>query len=228
MNFDPVCAEYRVLPYLDATSHGPRRMADDGSDGDLVHLRQGDADGACGPYCLLMGLLALGLAKRDDVIGWGKVDGRTNVGKLIRRMSEQRDALFHEGSDLANLELLLRDLYKGRLQAVSSASSGRACKQFVEDQVRDGAPVVLGLMNGSVAHWVLVIGVDAWHYRDGTRRANRFLLLDPSIDAVAVAPWNSVVDLTGSGGPYPYQWWPTPTDEPVKVAFDCALALQPV
>ncbi|HEJ1134341.1 TPA: hypothetical protein SLU32_004560, partial [Pseudomonas aeruginosa] len=28
--------------------------------GDKVHLRQGDMDGACGPYCLVMAMLVRG------------------------------------------------------------------------------------------------------------------------------------------------------------------------
>jgi hypothetical protein len=31
---------------------------------EAVHLRQGDMDGACGPYALVMAMIAMGLAKR--------------------------------------------------------------------------------------------------------------------------------------------------------------------
>jgi hypothetical protein len=40
--------EYRVISVLDATCDGPVAIDQDGME-QLVHLHQGDLDGACGP-----------------------------------------------------------------------------------------------------------------------------------------------------------------------------------
>lgn len=38
--------------------------------GDKVHLRQGDMDGACGPYCLVMAMLVRGQLRRRRARAW--------------------------------------------------------------------------------------------------------------------------------------------------------------
>ena len=55
----------QYLDLLDATDDGP--MADFDKEEQEVFLRQGDVDGACGPYCVLMALLTCGVAQRNNV-----------------------------------------------------------------------------------------------------------------------------------------------------------------
>ena len=52
---------FRVHPALAVCRQGPCGQRQ------LVHLRQSDLDGACGPHCLLMALQILGLASREPV-----------------------------------------------------------------------------------------------------------------------------------------------------------------
>lgn len=58
MNIMQVSRLFSVAP------NGPVSAAS----GELVHLRQGDLDGACGPYCLFSALITLGLLQRDDLL----------------------------------------------------------------------------------------------------------------------------------------------------------------
>ena len=44
------------------------------ANGDKVHLRQGDMDGACGPYCLVMAMLVRGQLRRRQAKGLERVD----------------------------------------------------------------------------------------------------------------------------------------------------------
>ena len=55
--------------------------------GKSVHLRQGDLDGACTVYSLMMGLIAAGIVSRKDICDLDiidKIDGRKGFGRLIR------------------------------------------------------------------------------------------------------------------------------------------------
>lgn len=53
--------------------------------GDKVHLRQGDMDGACGPYCLVMAMLVRGQLRRRQAKGLERVDSRSRYGRLMKR-----------------------------------------------------------------------------------------------------------------------------------------------
>lgn len=56
-------------------------------DAAAVHLRQGDLDGACTVYSLMMGLITAGKIKRKDICDLdiiNQVDGREGFGRLIR------------------------------------------------------------------------------------------------------------------------------------------------
>lgn len=215
--------EYLVIPGLDAKWNGPVAKDRDGTE-QLVHLHQGDLDGACGPYAVLMGLLTLGLVKRNDVTAWGAVERRTNVGKLIARMSEGWSTLFKEGTDLTDLTDLLGGLFRTTLNVIPFSGAGVNCRSFVREQILAGNPVVLGLHWENGGHWVLAVGLDSMV--NGTEReVCRFLVLDPSSAPSTVCPWNGIVEARGSGGRYPYTWWTDGRGGETKVAFDSALAL---
>jgi hypothetical protein len=153
-----------------------------------------------------MGLLALGLVRRDEVATWGAVDRRTKGGKLIARMSEGGSTLFREGTDLTDLTNLLSEIFRTDLEVIPFSGSGVACRSFVREHIPAGNPVVLGLQWEDDGHWVLVIGLDS--SVDGTEReVCRFMVLDSSQPPSPVCPWNGIVDARGSGGRYPYRWW---------------------
>lgn len=215
--------EYWVIPQLDATCHGPVAIDRDGNE-QRVHLHQGDLDAACGPYSVFMGLLALGLVKREDVTSWGSVGGRTNVQRLVSRMNESWTTLFKLGSSLTELTELLDGLFRADLDVVPLPAKGTTCRAFVEEHLRAGAPVVLGLSWPNGGHWVLVVGLDLMV--DGAEPETcRFLILDPAQPPSTVCPWNGIIDARGSGGRYPYTWWTDGHEGDRKVAFDEALAL---
>lgn len=221
-------SEYLIIPGLDVTSGGPIAYGPDGAE-QLVHLHQGDMDGACGPYALLMGLLSLGVVRRDDVTSWGAPNKRTSTGKLLARMNRAGSTLFREGTGLNDLNELLRGLFPNDLVVTSFAGSGTECRDFVSAHALAGHPVVLGLHGTEVAHWVLVVGLDCQleKVNGAKREICRFLVLDPSDPPSAVSPWNGIVDARGSGGQYPYRWWTDGQGGTTKVALDTAIALAP-
>lgn len=49
---------------------------------DLIHLRQGEIDGACGPYCAVMTLITLGVMSREQALSLDTFDGRTRLGRF--------------------------------------------------------------------------------------------------------------------------------------------------
>ena len=51
-----------------------------------VHLRQGDMDGACGPYCVAMALLMLGRMQRNEISPGKNIDFRTKFGRFLKEV----------------------------------------------------------------------------------------------------------------------------------------------
>lgn len=194
--------EYHVLPFLDATVRGPARV----SDGELVHLRQGDADGACGPYCVLMTLLMLGLVDRQTVVGLERPHGNSKLGRLFKTMRAEEETLFREGTGLDELGKLLH-AFRSDLSVEQFDERGARLRGRVGRALEAGQAVILMLeWQGGGAHWVVAVGTDRT-VRDGEVTINRFLLLDPGTDPGHVAPWNAVVDVVGGKGPFPYTYW---------------------
>ncbi len=73
-----------VSPLLTVSPEGPRSS----KTGDQIHLRQGELDGACGPYCIISALIALGLMRRSNVLeNMATWKGSTREGRF-------RDALY--------------------------------------------------------------------------------------------------------------------------------------
>jgi hypothetical protein len=217
--------EYRVLPSLDIEPKGVVRAPLDGDDKDAdrrVHLMQGDADGACGPYCVFMALLVHGVARRGAFTGWGKVKGSTSEGKLLAKMEADHSALFRGGTDLEQLEALLDETYSGKVRARLIDVNGAACRTAVEAEVLAGNPVILGIDAGDDdRHFLLVVGTRNRVVGD-THQVDRFLVLDPAEPGPRAAPWNGVVALRGAGG----RWWSGADDRHSSVSFFGALAVR--
>ena len=76
--------------------------------GDKVHLRQGDMDGACGPYCLVMAMLVRGQLRRRQAKGLERVDSRSRYGRLMKAL-DQHGPLLRVGTTGVDLLELLAD-----------------------------------------------------------------------------------------------------------------------
>ncbi|MGV8371128.1 hypothetical protein C0046_07735, partial [Pseudomonas aeruginosa] len=74
--------------------------------GDKVHLRQGDMDGACGPYCLVMAMLVRGQLRRRQAKGLERVDSRSRYGRLMKALDQHGPLLRVGTTGVDLLELL--------------------------------------------------------------------------------------------------------------------------
>lgn len=213
----------RVIGLLDATGEGPTADGPDGQ-AQVVHLRQGSLDGACGPYALCMALLMCGALSRDAACSVGVIrDGRTTIGKLFARMNEHH-TLFKHGTDLDDLQDILAGLFKKVIHVEEFDGDGAACRKFVRDHVTLGHPVLLGLHWPGGGHWVVVVGLEFEENEGNKPVLCRFLVLDPDADSPKVSAWNGVIDARGSGGQYPYTGW---TLDGIKVRLSTAMAIWP-
>ncbi len=208
-----------VIDGIDATHEGPVRLSDE----TRVHLQQGEADGACGPYVVFMALLALDLAKRDMVAGWTRPKGSTKLGKLLNRLGEGNRPLLRGGTYLTDLQGLLADTFGRDLTTELHDEEGASTVTFASRHLRQGRPVIVQISGAEVSHFVLAVGLGA--AQDTDDRAAKLLVLDPANPAPTVCAWNGVIDARGGRGPYPYKWWTGTQGPKTKIQYTCALAL---
>ncbi len=218
--------EYLVLPCLDVEAVGVvRRAADPLDETDRkVHLRQGDAEGACGPYCVFMGLMMLGLADREVITDFGGGTGTERQHKLLQALEKGHRALFRRGTDLGQLKDLIEENYKRGLTLELPELAGKACRLFIEEEVLAGNPVIVGIEGEGPSHFVLAVGVRRRAIEGGASRVDRLLILDPSSPAPRASAWNGMISAVATvKGIYPYAWWSSQDDEPKNVPKNVAL-----
>ncbi len=203
-----------IIEYIQLKPFGP--WANFGAQSQEVFLNQGSIDGACGPYSLIMGLLSLGVVDRNVVVSY-YTDKRTNFGKLVMAMNEEHSTLFTEGTDLGDLQYLLKESFGKKINAEISEHKGTKLIDFALEKLSENKPTIIGVNFKDGAHWMLAIGYE----NDSNGFATKLLLLNPSGKSPIFSSWNAVIDLVpNKSGRYPYNWWGN-----CQVQFDQALVL---
>jgi len=168
--------------------------------GNLVHLRQGQLDGACGPYCLISALITLGMMGRDDVTeNMCRWKGSSREGRF-------RDALYAfgvlnsegtEGSDL----LWLTDFFKRKgLAARHVQGTKKQVFNEVAGAIEAGCLPIVGVAwPGGGGHWMLVTGYQGVEI-DGDFQLTHLLCLDPGQESPKASLWNAVVEVFDNDG----------------------------
>jgi len=184
-----------VSPLLIVSPQGPKAS----STKEMVHLRQGDLDGACGPYCLFMALIALGLLNRHEATHMSEWDGRSREGKLREALKDFGSLISNGtyGSDL----VLLTDFFKvKRLSAKHVQGSKKHVFQVAAEAIAENRLPVIGVRwSGGGSHWLLVIGFQGVE-QDGELQLTHLLCLDPGHEAPKTSLWNAVIEVFNPDG----------------------------
>jgi len=190
-----------VISCLDVTSDGPISNYTN----QQVHLRQGELDGACGHYSMMMVLIMLGLQDRDDA--WQLLsydqDLRTKLGKFAKSIKTDN---FFSGTRPEDIKNIINTAFKNELETEVCNGSGVEIRSFVIDSLSEDKPVMLGVEFQGGAHWVVAVGLD-YNGEDDDKELLRFLVLDPGGNKPTFSAWNGVVTAQSKAGQYPYNWY---------------------
>ncbi len=165
------------------------QLDDDGrlvnENGDLVHLRQGDMDGACGPYCVAMSLLVLDKIKRIEVTALEGIDYRTRVGRFLKKIGKL-SPLVLDGADTNQVKQLFVSHNQVSVESHSGAPKDMIAK--VRAALSDNCPAIMWVRSqkkekDGLDHWTMAIG-----HGEGY-----IYLLDPSSELPASNFWNAVI-----------------------------------
>ena len=74
-----------------------------------AHKRQGDLDGACGAYSIVMTLLINGVLESEEITDW-QYDGRYAEAKLAKAIAYE-NGLYKEGLTIEGCETIIRSNY---------------------------------------------------------------------------------------------------------------------
>lgn len=213
-------SRFEVIKYLDIGHAGPVALHNDNNLQE-VHLYQGSIDGACGPYCLFMGLLALGLVDRYELINLHDLGRKKSAGKLLHQLSKY-DGFFREGMDEYELKNHIESSYKSKLEVIKHNGTGVDTKRFLEQNISKDIPVILWVKNNKMNHWILAVGLKY----DNDNNITGYLALDPGEQALPRTAWNTVVESFAHPGRYPYRYLSNKSDPDEKVAIAIALGLR--
>ena len=170
-----------------------------------VHLRQGEIDGACSIYTLMMNLLILRCVRRNELKDlYDKIKKSPEVVKL-----------FHEFFDKHGL--VRNGLYFDKLKKMINRSFGdTVCAEYYncdKEEAKDGfknqiksvldkdMPIILGIdFKKGGGHAVLAIG-----YESDDEGLFHIFCLDPGYNCYPTSYWNMVIALDIYRGKYPHQ-----------------------
>ena len=190
MNIMQVSRLFSVAP------NGPVSAAS----GELVHLRQGDLDGACGPYCLFSALITLGLLQRDDLLeNMSFWKGSSREGRL-RDALKKFGVLSSDGTFGWDLVELTSYYKRMGLIAQHDESSKKQVMQSVCKAVDDDELPIVGVdWIGGGGHWLLVVGYQGVKEGDHIQRTH-LLCLDPWQESPKASLWNAVIEVYDAEG----------------------------
>lgn len=183
-----------------------------------IHLRQGELDGACTVYSLMMGLIiAVKGVTKTKLINLdtdSDTDWRTSYGRLIKeffyKMPQTKDdpetTLIRNGATLAQIQDKLSHSFSKVIRSYYGSSELGANEEgymdkyqlldFIAGEIDEGCPVEIAFRyrRGGGGHAVLAVGYEKL---DGA--LTKVFCLDPGIDFKGRGRYNAVIDLTHNG-----------------------------
>ena len=196
-----------------------------------VHFRQGDLDGACGLYSLMMCLNLCGCV--DDEISFAnEPDRRTQLGRLYKQFADF-PALFSGGCSLTDLQEAIARAYGRRhISTEYCEGNNRTILKFAVKHILAGHPVIFGISgSGGLEHALTASGLE-FEYDNGETpdlsgiTPDKILMLDPGgCEVPPFIHWNCFVYYgLQYKGRFPYQFV-RGSGETHKICFDGALAI---
>ena len=171
-----------------------------GSRGNLtrVFAQQGDLDGSCSVYCLMMMLIFHKKLDWEDLTNNERAEGNLFVDRTQHHFLQRLNGLCSGGLAIDDLSEKLNLCFEENLSEVFSTMQGsfhsvtrRELHLKIRAQLDARKPVLLGLHRKSGAgHSVVAVG-----YRREAWNRLRLFCLDPGHKLLFMQVWNNVIDL---------------------------------
>lgn len=167
-----------------------------------VHLRQGDMDGACAVYSVMMNLLILKVLTRNQVTDLRTTfKGTTSKGRLYKEFFKV-EGLCRDGFFFADINEKLSRSFRKEVSSVPQEYAATQSEQALYlEELRSAIDSELSLMTAisfkGGAHAVLAIG-----YEEKAGFITKVFCLDPGDPISKTALWNAVIMIDEGKGKY--------------------------
>lgn len=157
-----------------------------------VFKKQGDLDGACATYSVIMSLLMLGVIYDHDTQVYSKPkDWHTR--RLINTFLCY-NGMHHQGQSFIKIRKMLLESFGSKVSCTRRATTNEASVDVITEILDSGLPVVMSVIWPGGGHAMVAVG-----YEHVGGEVTRILCLDPSGKVPANRHWNAEVRLdTGS------------------------------
>ena len=159
----------------------------------LAHLRQGDLDGACGVYSMMMCLIIEKIIKREVVTDVSpSLKRNTSDGRLVRKFLENQGMIVN-GYELEPLVADLQNAFKKKVKAIYFENDN--ILEAIIEQLNDNHPVEIYFSRlKTYGHFVVAVG---YMVED---KFTDLYCLDPGYPLEKGQMWNNVlrIDTTSS------------------------------
>lgn len=174
----------------------------------LIHLQQGEMDGACAVYSMMMNLLILKVLTRNQVVNLNmSFKGNTAKGRLFKEFFISTEGLCRNGFYFSEIKQKLMHSFKKFVSSsdptqYSSSPSEQAL--FVEElksTTADNLPLMTAISFRGGAHAILAIG-----YEEQEGIVKKIFCLDPGYVISPTSYWNGVIILNEGNGKYYHKY----------------------
>ena len=163
-----------------------------------VHKQQGDLDGACSIYSLVMAMLCQKMITEEDIQILKSPDRRTPKGKFL-----YEQGLVHDGY---NYTALAREINEQPFEIIATHKRPRSNANRIEliDQfISQNIPVIISTDFNGGTHALLAIGIETNEHDIITK----IFCFDPGASAPKVSQWNCFIDVSKEGDThYPFYY----------------------
>ena len=157
----------------------------------VVFKRQGDLDGACATYCVIMNLLILRLIyEKDTRVYEESVDKATR--KLIKTFLKD-NGMHINGQTFYKIKKMLKESFC-KVDCTHYVSDGNSSLDYIEQTIKEDKPIIISISQTKWAHALLSVG-----FEKENDAMTKIFCLDPGGEPRRHKRWNMEIQVKNSG-----------------------------
>ena len=157
-----------------------------------LHKQQGDLDGACAIYSLVMAMLCKGLLTDDETQVYNRPDRRTDKGKFLYQFFNER-GMIREGYSYVTLAKEINESSFGVKAIRKNPRTNNGRVELISDYIYDNIPVIISVVfENKTAHALLAVGIEV----DSNEEITKIYCLDPGYPSPRYSSWNCFIDVS--------------------------------
>lgn len=157
-----------------------------------LHKQQGDLDGACAIYSLVMAMLCKGLLTDNETQVYNRPDRRTDKGKFLYQFFNER-GMIREGYSYVTLAKEINESSFGVKATRKNPRTNNGRVELISDYIYDNIPVIISVVfENKTAHALLAVGIEV----DSNEEITKIYCLDPGYPSPRYSSWNCFIDVS--------------------------------